>query len=330
MFVHDVHGGTLAYRRGVWHATQFPDSSLAEDASFLQAAVRRGARLRALQNDGLFLYVRHGASAWRFPCGSFLDARGWVRVREPELPPGDRRFLADRSPAADRRSLPLVSCVMPTADRRDMARRAIEYFRRQDHPARELVILDDGDQRIADLVPPDPRIRYVASDCRLVLGAKRNATCELARGEVVLHWDDDDWTAPHRISYQLAGLERTGADVCGTSSLLYLSPDGPRAWRYEHGGGLHARWVAGNTLCYERDAWRRGGFAEIPVGEDSRFLTDHHRRIHVLPDYQFIVGIIHSANASPKRTDDAWWRRIPLESVKRLLGTDVGAYLTRG
>lgn len=326
MFVHDVHGGTLAYRREVWQATRFPDSSLAEDAWFLQAAVRRGARLRALPNDGLFLYVRHSGSAWRFPCGSFLDERGWIRVREPELPESDRRFLADRSLAAGRRSMPLVSCVMPTADRRDMARRAIDYFRRQDHPARELVILDDGDDPIADMIPPDPRIRYLAGERRMVLGAKRNALCELAHGDVVLHWDDDDWTASHRVSYQLAELQRSGADVCGTSSLTYLSPAGPRAWRYEHGGGPRARWVAGNTMCYERDAWRRGRFAEIPVGEDWRFLTDHQRRVHVIPDDRFIVGIIHSSNASPKRTDNAWWRRIPLEDVRRLLGADAGAY----
>lgn len=327
MFVHDVHGGTLAYRRTVWNATRFPDTSLAEDAGFLHTAVRRGARLRGLPNDDLFLYVRHAGSAWRFPCGSFLDERGWIRVREPKLPAADRQFLADRSPAAGRRSVALVSCVMPTANRRDMARRAIEYFARQDHPARELVVLDDGDDRIADLIPPDPRIRYFAGDRRLVLGAKRNVTCELSRGDVVLHWDDDDWAASHRIRYQLNELQRSGADVSGASSLLYLNPDGPRAWRYEHGGGLNARWVSGNTMCYERDAWRRGRFAEVPVGEDSRFIAEHPRRVHVVPDHRFIVGIIHARNASPKRTDNAWWSRVPVEEVTRLLGADAGAYM---
>ena len=330
MFVHDVHAGTLAYRRTVWDATRFPNTSLAEDAHFLRAAVRRGARLRRLANEDLFVYVRHAGSAWRFTCGSFLDERGWIRVGEPELPAGDRQFLADRSPAARHRSLPLVSCVMPTADRRDMVRRAIAYFERQDHPARELVILDDGEDRIADLIPPDPRIRYFAGDRRLVLGAKRNAMCELARGDVVLHWDDDDWVAPHRIRYQLDELRRSGADVSGASSLLYLSPDAPRAWRYEHGGGRGSRWVAGNTMCYELEAWRRGGFAEIPVGEDWRFLSDRRRRVHVVPDHRFIVGIIHARNASPKRTDNAWWHRIPLQEVTRVLGADAASYLAEG
>jgi glycosyltransferase involved in cell wall biosynthesis len=327
MFVADVHGGTLAYRRDVWTRTRFPDSSLAEDAAFLQAALRRGARLHRVANDDLFVYVRHAGSAWRFACGSFLDARGWIRVPEPRLPPADRRFLADRSPAAGRRSVPLVSCLMPTADRRPMIDRAIAYFRRQDHPARELVILDDGQDRVGDLVPDDPRIRYVAADRRLVLGAKRNAVCELARGDVMLHWDDDDWVAPHRVSYQLRALERTGAEVCGSSRLLYLHPEGRRAWLYAHAGGASSSWVAGNTLCYARDAWRRHPFAEVPVGEDSRFLLDRRRRLHVLADHRFIVGIIHSGNASPKRTDSAWWRRVGLDEVGRVLGPDADDYL---
>jgi O-antigen biosynthesis protein len=55
------------------------------------------------------------------------------------------------------------------------------------------VVLDDGDDRVEDLIPPDPRIRYVALDRRLVLGEKRNRACELARRELIVHQDDDDW-----------------------------------------------------------------------------------------------------------------------------------------
>ena len=41
--------------------------------------------------------------------------------------------------------LPLVSCVMPTANRRPYVAQAIRYFQRQDYPNKELVILDDGE-----------------------------------------------------------------------------------------------------------------------------------------------------------------------------------------
>ena len=39
--------------------------------------------------------------------------------------------------------LPLVSCIMPTADRRRFVPRAVHQFLAQDYPNKELVILDD-------------------------------------------------------------------------------------------------------------------------------------------------------------------------------------------
>ncbi len=205
LFIEDVHGGTLAFARRVWDKlARYPDASLAEDAAFLRQALRRGARLARLPGDGLFVYVRHGFNAWKFPCGSYLDPGGWQLAPEAELGAEDRRFYAIRraGPGAEH-DLPLVSCVMPTADRREHVGRSIGYFLRQDYPNSELVVLDDGEDRVADLMPDDPRVRYVGLERRLILGEKRNRACELAHGEIIVHWDDDDWQAPHRLSYQV-------------------------------------------------------------------------------------------------------------------------------
>ena len=68
----------------------------------------------------------------------------------------------------------LVSCVMPTRNRRGWVSQAIWYFLRQDYDPKELLILDDGDDSVVDLVPSDERIRYRRLDARLSLGAKRN------------------------------------------------------------------------------------------------------------------------------------------------------------
>ena len=55
-----------------------------------------------------------------------------------------------------------------------------------------MVIVDDGADCVADLVPADPWIRYVRLPERKTVGAKRNLACEQARGERVVHGDDDD------------------------------------------------------------------------------------------------------------------------------------------
>jgi hypothetical protein len=51
--------------------------------------------------------------------------------------------------------IPQISCLMPTADRRAFVPLAIRYFLAQDYPEKELIIVDDGADSVADLVPDD-------------------------------------------------------------------------------------------------------------------------------------------------------------------------------
>jgi glycosyltransferase involved in cell wall biosynthesis len=145
----------------------------------------------------------------------------------------------------------LASCILPTYNRRSFVAQAIDYFRRQDYPDRELIIVDDGTDPVEDLASHDPTIRYLRLDARQTVGAKRNLACREARGEIILHWDDDDWMADWRISYQVRRLLESGAELCGLDRLDYCEPATGKAWEYVYPPGAR-RWVAGNTLCYRR------------------------------------------------------------------------------
>jgi glycosyltransferase involved in cell wall biosynthesis len=328
LFVGDVHGGTLVFARHVWEQlARYPALSLAEEAALLTRAQRRGARLRRLDGTGLFVYLRHAGNAWRFDCGEYLDPRGWRRAAEPALPPADRAFYAARSHGSPPAPVPpLVTAIMPTADRRQHVARSLAYFARQDHPSCELLVLDDGDDRVADLMPHDPRVRYVALDERLVLGEKRNRACELARGEIIVHWDDDDWQSPHRISYQVAQLERHGASLCGPRRVLYFDPLARRAWLYEY-PAVRRSWLAGNGLCYRRSLWERNRFPHVAVGEDTRFVWSPQAHAQVaLEDHRFLAGLVHASNTSRKLTSAANWQPRSLGEVQALLGDDWADY----
>ncbi|MCB0244440.1 MAG: glycosyltransferase family 2 protein, partial [Anaerolineae bacterium] len=109
--------------------------------------------------------------------------------------------------------VPLVTCIMPTRNRRRFVPLALAYFARQDYEPRELIVLDDGDDPVAELMPDDPRVRYVRLDRRQTVGAKRNMGCRLAKGDVIVHWDDDDWMADWRLTYQVAQLREKDADL---------------------------------------------------------------------------------------------------------------------
>jgi len=224
-------------------------------------------------------------------------------------------------------SSPRVSCIMPTFNRRPFVPLAIADFLAQDHPDRELVVLDDGTDAVADLMPADPRVRYVRLDRKLPIGTKRNVACEEARGDIILHWDDDDWAARWRVRYQTAALLEHGADVCGLDAVLFYDPTGPRAWEYVYPAGGRP-WVYGATLCYTKAFWRRNPFRGVAVGEDTRFVWAHSTggRIVALPERAFYVGMIHAANTSPKRTGDRRWRSVDVSTVTALLEERAGQW----
>lgn len=223
---------------------------------------------------------------------------------------------------------PLVTCIMPTADRRMFVPQAVRCFLRQDYPNAELLILDDGVDPVDDCIPSSERVRYVRLGQKLGVGAKRNLACERAGGCLIIHWDDDDWYPTWRVSAQVKALSEDGADICGTSQLLYYEAATGRAWRYAYGGG-RSPWVAGNTLAYRRSFWERHRFPDVRVGEDTRFVWGATTaRVRDLAEPSLCVATVHAANTSPKSTDGCYWFPHRVEEVRGLLGDDLHFYRT--
>ena len=60
-----------------------------------------------------------------------------------------------------------------------------------------------------------------------------------------------------------------------------------------NGGALHqANVLGGNTLLYRRPLWERSPFADVAVGEDTRFVWSGAGRLSVADDHRFVVGPI--------------------------------------
>jgi glycosyltransferase involved in cell wall biosynthesis len=228
----------------------------------------------------------------------------------------EARSVARITPVKHR---PLVSCIMPTSNRRAFVPDAIAAFFSQDYAPRELIVLDDGTESIADLIPADSRIRYLRSSERRTVGAKRNAACELARGDIIVHWDDDDWHADWRISYQVEELLAANKQICGLDQLWYLDPKDSRAWRYRYISGRQP-WIAGGTFCYRKETWQRRRFQDVQVGEDNCFIWSlEPSDVLCLTRDDFFVARCHSANASKKRPQPPCWQPIAAELVRAII-----------
>jgi glycosyltransferase involved in cell wall biosynthesis len=213
-----------------------------------------------------------------------------------------------------------VSCIMPTCDRRAFVSRAIGCFLAQNYPGLELIIVDDGRDPVADLIHSDPRIRYFRLSRKLTIGAKRNYACQQAHGDIVVHWDDDDWYPANRVRRQVEAMLASGAGICGTSRLYYRDADGDRAFLYQHEGSARA-WVAGNTLAYCRTIWQNHPFADVQVAEDARFIwSASDSSVQDLKDPTLCVATIHRDNTSPKMTSGAYWTACSMEEIHKLTG----------
>ena len=80
---------------------------------------------------------------------------------------------------------PFVSICTPTFNRRPFISSMIECFQKQDYPKNKMewLIMDDGTDKIGDLVKDIPQVRYFSYDEQMVLGKKRNLLNKKAKGD---------------------------------------------------------------------------------------------------------------------------------------------------
>ena len=101
----------------------------------------------------------------------------------------------------------LVSCLCVTEDRPAFLPWLLWNYRKQDHGARELVIVDSSRE---PLISSDPDVTVVKCPPRTNVASKRNLAVQAARGALITWFDDDDWQHPRRISILAAALGEHG------------------------------------------------------------------------------------------------------------------------
>ena len=154
---------------------------------------------------------------------------------------------------------------MPTCNREGLIPVALKCFLSQDWPDKELVVIDDGAVKVEGLVKqlvPDAVYIYLAE--KQVIGVKRNLACEAAGGEVICHFDDDDWSAAGRVSDQVTRLLESGKQMTGYHSITYW--DGTKAYRYV---SAVPQYAVGTTMCYQKSFWDINRFPAKNYAEDN-------------------------------------------------------------
>lgn len=207
-------------------------------------------------------------------------------------------------------SMPFVSVLTPTFNRRKFIPTTIACFKAQTYPMDriEWIILDDGTDKVGDLfdskVSGLTNVRYVTvpGDAKLPIGAKRNRLNELAKGEIVVCWDDDDYYPPERIRKavtRLRSFPNKRVEVVGASKINLYFTDRDEIWSIGPYAQNHA---TNGTMSYWRtyfDSNRYDDKAE--KAEEKKFMRDWQTPVCQLEAEDTILVICHPHNTFDKR-----------------------------
>jgi glycosyltransferase involved in cell wall biosynthesis len=185
---------------------------------------------------------------------------------------------------SEKACFPTVSCLLITADRPHLIRRALRCYQQQTYDDLELIILDNGTEPIENVVrsfelPGTVQYHYEERSSGMWIGGLRNQALEMATGEFVIpQWDDDDWSHPERIERQVEVLQQ-GYDACTLQGTL-MHVDHPDYFYHPFVGILPDG--VPPTIMHRRDVDIR--YPNIRRTSDTDYVNDWmEKRYQILP-----------------------------------------------
>ncbi len=134
------------------------------------------------------------------------------------------------------------------------------------------------------------------------VGQMRNTGCEAARGDVIAHFDDDDFSHPERLADQIPRLN--GAQVTGYHTMRFT--DGVKWWLYHSS----ANFALGTSLVYRKTWWDYHRFENVNVGEDNGFVRNARAVLVTADAGEMQWATNHSGNTSKRALKGRSWKEL--------------------
>lgn len=198
--------------------------------------------------------------------------------------------------------LPFVSVCTPTFNRRPFIKHIIKCFDSQTYPKdrMEWIIIDDGTDKIEDLVKDHPQVKYYSYDKKMPLGKKRNIMHEKSKGEIIVYMDDDDYYPPERVSHSVEMLTVNPEAMCAGSSEIYIYfKHLDKVYQFGPYGPNHA--TAG-TFAFKRELLKDTAYDDdAALAEEKAFLKNYTVPFVQLDPIKTILVFSHAHNTFDKR-----------------------------
>jgi hypothetical protein len=199
-------------------------------------------------------------------------------------------------------SMPFISICTPTFNRRPFILNLIKCVDSQTYPKdkMEWIIVDDGTDKIEDLVSDHPLVSYFKFDKKLTLGKKRNVMHNKARGSIIVYMDDDDYYPPERVSHAVETLIKNPTVLCAGSSEMYIYfKDTNQMVQFGPYGPNHA--TAG-TFAFRKELLQEHKYNnDACLAEEREFLKGYTVPFVQLDSMKTILVFSHRHNTFDKR-----------------------------
>lgn len=170
---------------------------------------------------------------------------------------------------------PLVSAVIPTRNRSDRLRAALQSVLDQTFTDIEIIVVDDAStddtEKTLQSLSQKAGLRYLRNKARQGASRSRNIAIQEARGEFITGLDDDDTWHPQRVEKLLDAFQEGISAVCSFDLMVYNTRE--LIWKKKpqitHQDLLYYNQV-GNQVLTKRDYLLNvGGFDEtLPSAQD--------------------------------------------------------------
>jgi len=196
---------------------------------------------------------------------------------------------------------PFVSICTPTFNRRPFIPMAIKCFEHQNYPKDKIewIIIDDGTDKIEDLVSHLPYVKYFKYDEKMTLGKKRNIMNEKAKGDIIVYMDDDDYYPPDRVKHAVERLRDSKALCAGSSAMFIYFKHIDKMYQFGPYGPNHS---TAATFAFKRELLEKTKFDEEScVAEERKFLKDYTIPFVQLDSDKTILVFSHNHNSFDKK-----------------------------